>query len=99
MYSKAQAIVHRGLMSAKNHAANLYQQGRGVLKKIDYGYSVFRRLHSALKPALADYPETSKQIKRAMNSYEQTRSQVTGIHAAGEAIVSNVRQRVPELGL
>ena len=77
--------------------SSFYHGARGVLKKIDYGVDMFKRLHQSLKPALADYPETSKQIKRALNSYEQTRNQVVGAHNVGEAIVSNMKVRVPEL--
>ena len=99
MLRKAEAAIRRGYLTAKTHAVNLYHSGRGALRKVDYAYNVFKKLHSALQPALGDYPETSKAVKRAMSSYEQTRNQVVGAHNVGEAIVSNVRQRVPELGL
>ena len=99
MLHKAQAALRRGYLTAKTHATNLYHSGRGALQKVDHAFGVFKKLHKALQPALGDFPEASKHIKRAMSSYEQTRNQVVGAHSVGEAIVSNVRQRVPELGL
>ena len=97
MLRKFENSLRRSLMNAKSHASHIYHGARGVLKKIDYGVDIFRRLHKSLQPALADYPETNKQIKRAMSSYDQVKSQALGAHTVGEAIVSNVRKNVPEL--
>ena len=95
--NKLQNSLRRGYLNAKSHAHQIYHGARGVLKKFDYGVDIFRRLHQTLKPALGDYPETSKSIKRALNSYDQVKQQATGIHNVGEAIVSNMKVRVPEL--
>ena len=97
MIRKLENSLRRGYLNAKSHAHQIYHGARGVLTKIDYSVDIFKRLHQSLKPALADYPETSKSIKRALNSYEQTRNQVVGAHNVGEAIVSNMKVRVPEL--
>ena len=97
MIRKLENSLRRGYLNAKSHAHTIYHGARGVLKKIDYGVDIFRRLHQTLKPALADYPEASKSIKRALNSYDQVKQQATGIHNVGEAIVSNMKVRVPEL--
>ena len=97
MIRKLENSLRRGYLNAKSHAHQIYHGARGVLKKFDYGVDIFRRLHQTLKPQLADYPETSKSIKRALNSYDQVKQQATGIHNVGEAIVSNMKVRVPEL--
>ena len=99
MLRKLEHSIRRGWVSAKHHATNLYHTGRGVLKKVDYSVDLFRRLHKSLTPALADYPEAQKQIKRALTSYDQVKNQAIGAHSVAEGIVSNVRQRVPELGI
>lgn len=97
MLRKFENSLRRGYLNAKSHAQNFYHGARGVLRKIDYGVDIFKRLHQSLKPALADYPETNKSIKRALKSYDEVKQQATGIHNVGEAIVSNVRKTVPEL--
>ena len=99
MRRKLENSLRRGWVSAKHHATNLYHTGRGALKKIDYGVDIFRRLHKSLSPALADYPEAQKQIKRALKSYDEVKSHALGAHSVAEGIVSNVRSRVPELGI
>ena len=99
MLRKLEHSLRRGWVSAKHHAVNLYHSVRGALKKVDYGVDIFRRLHKTLTPALADYPEAQKQIKRAFKSYDEVKSQAIGAHSVAEGIVSNVRSRVPELGL
>ena len=66
---------------------------------MDYGYSIFKKLHGVVQPALADYPEAAKATKQAMSSYEATRHKVSGIHSDAEKIVSQVRARVPVLGI
>ena len=97
MIRKLENSLRRGYLNAKSHAHTIYHGARGVLRKIDYGVDIFKRLHQSLKPALADYPEASKSIKRALNSYDEVKNKATGIHNVGEAIVSNVRKTVPEL--
>jgi hypothetical protein len=97
MMRKFENSLRRGYLNAKSHAHHIYHGARSVLKKVDYGVDVFRRTFQALRPALADYPETTKQVKRALNSYDQVKQQATGLHNVGEAIVSNVRKTVPEL--
>ena len=97
MLRKLENSLRRGYLNAKSHAHQIYHGARGVLKKVDYGVDVFRRTFQAMRPALADYPEASKSIKRALNSYDEVKAKATGIHNVGEAIVSNVRKTVPEL--
>ena len=99
MLQKAQASLRRGFMAAKGHAASMYRTGRSILNKVDYGYNIFKKLHGVMQPALADYPAAAKATKQAMSSYEQTRNKVLGAHSDAEKIVSQVRARVPELGL
>ena len=97
MIRKLENSLRRGYLNAKSHASQFYHGARSVLKKVDYGVDIFRRTFQSLRPALADYPETTKQIKRALNSYDEVKAKATGIHNVGEAIVSNVRKTVPEL--
>ena len=99
MLRKAEASIRRGLLAAKGHAASFYRTGRSILNKVDGAYHVFKKLHGIVQPALGDYPVAAKQVKQAMSSYEQTRAKVVGANQQGEQIVSNIRSKIPELGL
>ena len=91
--------MRRGLMAAKGHAVSFYRTGRSILNKVDGAYNVFKKLHGVVQPMLGDYPVAQKQVKQAMSSYEQTRAKVVGANQQGEQIVSNIRAKIPELGI
>ena len=99
MLRKAEASMRRGLMAAKGHAASFYRTGRSILNKVDGAYNVFKKLHGVVQPMLGDYQVAQKQVKQAMSSYEQTRAKLVGANQQGEQIVSNIRSKIPELGL
>ena len=72
-----------------------YHTGRHVFNAVDRGYNMFKKIHSALQPALMDQaPGLAKAAKQAMGSYESTRKAVMGADALGQRIAGAVRKEM-----
>ena len=72
-----------------------YHTGRHVFNAVDRGYNIFKKIHSALQPALMDQaPGLAKAAKQAMGSYESTRKAVMGADAVGQRIGAAVRREM-----
>ena len=83
---------------AKNHISEAYKHGRSFLSKVDYGFQIAKKLHSALAPALKD-AGVHHHTKKAISDFENVRGKVMGAHESAERVVHAVKRSVPELGL
>ena len=97
MFDKAENFARRQFHVAKNYAFEAYKHGRNFLSKVDRGFSIAKKLHSALAPHLD--AGTSKRTKKALGSFEEIRGKVLGAHESAERVVHSVKRAVPELGL
>ena len=98
MFNKAEAYARRGFVTMKHHAKEAYKYGRNVMSKMDYGYQNLEKLHNVAAPMLKDAGVHSKTSK-VISDFDRIRDKVTGFHETASQAVSNVRKRVPELGL
>jgi hypothetical protein len=98
MFDKAEAFARRGFHVAKHHASEMYKHGRSIIRKLDYGFQIAKKLHSVLTPALKD-AGVHKHTKKAISDFETVRGKVMGAHDSAERVVTAVRRQVPELGL
>jgi hypothetical protein len=98
MFDKAEAFARRGFHVAKHHASEVYKHGRNFMSKLDYGFQIAKKLHSALTPALKD-AGVHKHTKKVISDFEQVRGKVMGAHESAERVVHAVKRSVPELGL
>jgi hypothetical protein len=98
MFDKAEAYARRGFHIAKSHAFEAYKHGRNFLSKVDYGFQIAKKLHSALTPALKD-AGVHHHTKKAISDFESVRGKVMGAHESAERVVHAVKRSVPELGL
>ena len=101
MFGKGiQAHVHRGYMGAKHHVSRIYHEGHRFAQKLDTGYQIYKRLHSALAPAIKDVaPQVVSHSKKFQEGYERTKAHVMGAHESATRAISATRKAVPELGL
>jgi hypothetical protein len=98
MFDKAEAFARRGYHVAKQHASELYKHGRSIMGKLDYGFQIAKKLHSALAPQLKD-AGVHRHTKKALQDFEEVRGKVMGAHESAERVVHAVKRTVPELGL
>ena len=98
MWNKVTSFAKRGWGTFKHHAQQGYKFGKQVLSDVDYGFSVAKKLHNAIAPALKD-AGVHKHTKKAISDFEQIRSHVLGAHENAEKVVHAVRKGVPELGI
>ena len=98
MFDKAEAYARRGFHIAKSHAFEAYKHGRNFLSKVDYGFQIAKKLHSALAPQLKD-AGVHHHTKKAISDFESVRGKVMGAHESAERVVHAVKRSVPELGL
>ena len=98
MFDKASNYARRGFVTLKHHAKEACKHGRNFMSKMDYGFQVLKKLHSVASPMLKDagvHGKTSKVI----SDFDRIRDKVTGFHETASQAVSNIRRKVPELGL
>ena len=97
MFDKAQNYARRGFVTLKHHAKEAYKHGRNVFSKLDYGFQVLKKLHNVAAPMLnaGVHSKTNKVI----SDFDRIRDKVTGFHETASQAVSNIKRRVPELGL
>jgi hypothetical protein len=75
-----------------NKAQIYYQSGKHIAHAIDRGYTVFKKIHGAMAPALQNAsPELAKVAKKAMSSYEATRAAVMNADQVGQRIGGAMR--------
>ena len=88
---KNQAIgMGRNLYSK---AQMYYHTGKHIAHAIDRGYSVFKKIHTSMAPALANAsPELAQVTKKAMTSYEATRAAVMNADQVGQRIGGAMRR-------
>ena len=98
MFDKAQNYARRGFVTLKHHAKEAYKHGRNVFSKLDYGFQVLKKLHNVAAPMLKDAGVHSKTSK-VISDFDRIRYKVTGFHETASQAVSNIKRRVPELGL
>jgi hypothetical protein len=98
MFNKAQNYARRGFVTLKHHAKEAYKHGRFVFSKLDHGFQVLKKLHSVAAPMLKDAGVHSKTSK-VISDFDRIRDKVTGFHETASQAVSNIKRRVPELGL
>jgi len=91
-------LKRHALMAGRNLMGKLdyaYHTGKHVLNAVDRGYSMFKKIHSAVAPALTDQaPGLAKAAKQVMGSYESTRKAVLGADALGQRIAGAVRKEM-----
>ena len=72
-----------------------YHTGKHVFNAVDRGFNMFKKIHSAVQPALLDTaPGLAKAAKQVMGSYESTRKAVMGADALGQRIAGAVRKEM-----
>ncbi len=101
MFTKGfHAHASRAWMGAKQHMVHMYDQGRRFASKVDAGFQLYRKLHTALAPALRDagLGTAVAHSKRAMDTYDKVKAHALGAHESAERAVGHIK-RIPELGL
>ena len=98
MFDKASNYARRGFVALKHHAKEAYKHGRNFMSKMDYGFQVLKKLHNVAAPMLKDAGVHSKTSK-VISDFDRIRDKVTGFHETASQAVSNIKRRVPELGL
>jgi len=105
MFSKGVSLETR-LFNMKRHALatgrtfmgkldHIYHSGKHIANAVDRGYQMFKRIHSAVQPALMDAaPSVAKATKQVMGSYEATRKAVMGADALGQKVAGVVRREM-----
>ncbi len=98
MLHKAAQHVWR---STKNFFGNAYMHGKRILRDIDYGVDITKRILQTPAPVIRDLGGSSElaRARGALADYDVMEAQVLGADWTGQHFLSGLRIRVPDLGL
>ena len=87
--------------STKNFFGHAYMHGKRILRDIDYGDDITRRILHTAAPMISDLGGSSGlgRAQRALGDYDMMKAKVLGADRAGQHLLGGLRTRVPELGL
>ena len=85
--------------NAKNMFGNAYMHGKRILRDIDYGVDITKRILQTAAPVIRDLGGGS-ELGRAQRALGDTiKAKVLGADRTGQHLLGGLRARVPELGL
>ena len=87
--------------STKHFFGNAYIHGKRILRDIDYGVDITRRILQTAAPVIRDLGGGSElgRAQRALGDYDVMKAKVLGADRTGQHLLGGLRARVPELGL
>jgi len=87
--------------NTKNFFGHAYLHGKRLLRDIDYGVDITRRILQTAAPVIRDLGGGSElgRAHRALGDYETMKARVLGADRTGQHLLGGLRTRVPELGL
>ena len=98
MIYKAAAHAWR---NAKNFFGHAYMHGKRILRDIDHGVDIAKRIIQTAAPVIRDLGGGSElgRAQRALGDYDMMKAKVLGADRTGQHLLGGLRARVPELGL
>ena len=87
--------------NAKNFFGHAYLHGKRLLRDIDYGVDVTKRILQTAAPVISDLGGASSlgRARGALQDYDMVKARVLGVDKTGQHLLGGLRTRVPELGL
>ena len=87
--------------TAKNFWGNAYMHGKRILRDVDYGVDITKRILQTAAPVISDLGGASGlgRAHRALGDYDVMKAKVLGADRTGQHLLGGLRTRVPELGL
>ena len=87
--------------NAKNFFGHAYLHGKRILRDIDYGVDVTKRILQTAAPVISDLGGGSGlgRARGALQDYDTVKARVLGADKTGQHLLGGLRTRVPELGL
>ena len=87
--------------TAKNFWGHAYMHGKRILRDIDYGVDVTKRILQTAAPVISDLGGGSGlgRARGALQDYDTVKARVLGVDKTGQHLLGGLRKSVPELGL
>ena len=87
--------------NTKNFVGHAYLHGKRLLRDIDYGVDITKRILQTAAPLLSDLGGRSGlgRTRGALADYDTMKAKVLGADRTGQQLLGGLRARVPELGL
>ena len=87
--------------NAKNMFGNAYMHGKRILRDIDYGVDITKRILQTAAPVIRDLGGSSGlgRARGALADYDVMKAKVIGADRTGQHLLGGLRRSVPELGL
>ena len=87
--------------STNNFFGHAYMHGKRILRDIDYGVDITKRIIQTAAPVIRDLGGGSElgRAQRALGDYDVIKAKVLGADRTGQHLLGGLRSRVPELGL
>ena len=93
--------AQRAWVTAKNFWGQAYMHGKRILRDVDYGVDITKRILQTAAPVISDLGGASSlgRARRAQQDYDAMKAKVIGADRTGQHLLGGLRTRVPELGL
>jgi len=87
--------------NTKNFFGHAYLSSKRLLRDIDYGVDITRRILQTAAPVIRDLGGSSGlgRAREALADYDVMKAKVLGADRTGQHLLGGLRARVPELGL
>ena len=87
--------------NTKNFFGHAYLSSKRLLRDIDYGVDITRRILQTAAPVIRDLGGSSGlgRARGALADYDVMKAKVLGTDRTGQHLLGGLRARVPELGL
>ena len=87
--------------NTKNFFGHAYLSSKRLLRDIDYGVDITRRILQTAAPVIRDLGGGSElaRARGALADYDVMKAKVPGADRTGQHLLGGLRARVPELGL
>ena len=87
--------------TAKNFWGNAYMHGKRILRDVDYGVDITKRILQTAAPVISDLGGGSGlgRARGALQDYDTMKAKVIGADRTGQHLLGGLRKSVPELGL
>ena len=87
--------------NTKNFFGHAYLHGKRLLRDIDYGVDVTKRILQTAAPVISDLGGSSGlgRARGALADYDMMKAKLLGADCTGQHLLGGLRRSVPELGL
>ena len=87
--------------NTKTMFGQAYMHGKRILRGVDYGVDIARRILQTAAPVIRDLGGGSElaRARGALADYDMMKAKVLGADRTGQHLLGGLRSRVPELGL